>query len=117
MIFCFEAGQKFPSFDLEDSRKGEIELKEDILRTCCKLSFRVQLPRYLYLGGLGSGGGAEVGEGIGNMLQFSGGDDGGGYNDDDDVDDDDGYVDDDKVIMNDNYEKEHRVDKQRRGSA
>ena len=111
MIFCFEAGQKFPSFDLEDSRKGEIELKEDILRTCCKLSFRVQLPRYLYLGGLGSGGGAEGGEGIGNMLQFSGGRGGdGGY----DVDDDD---DDAKVIMNDNYEKEHRVDKQRRGSA
>ena len=113
MIFCFEAGQKLPPFDLEDSRKGEIESKEDILRTCCKLSFRVQLPRYLYLGGLGSGGGAEGGEEIGNTLQFSG-----GYNDDDgDVDDDDGYVDDDKVIMNDNYEKEHRVDKQRRGSA
>ena len=100
MIFCFEAGQKLPPFDLEDSRKGEIESKEDILRTCCKLSFRVQLPRYLYLGGLGSGGGAEGGEEIGNTLQFSGGDD-----------------DDDKVIMNDNYEKEHRVDKQRRGSA
>ena len=110
MIFCFQAGQKFPPFDLEDSRKGEIELKEDILRTCCKLvfkHFRAQLPRYLYLGGLGSGGGAEGGEGIGNTLQFSG-----GYNDDDD-----GYVDDDKVIMNDNYEKEHRVDKQRRGST
>ena len=96
MIFCFQAGQKFPSFDLEDSRKGEIELKEDILRTCCKLvfkHFRAQLPRYLYLGGLGSGGGAEGGEGIGNMLQFSGG------RGDDDVDDDDGYVDDGKVIM------------------
>ena len=43
-----------------------------------------------------------MGEGIGNMLQFSGGrGDDSGYDD----------VDDDKVIMNDNYEKEHRVDK------
>ena len=75
-------------------------MKEDILRTCCKLvfkHFRVQLPRYLYLGGLGSGGGAEGGEGIGNMLQFSGGDDDdGGYDGYDGYDD--GYVDDDKVI-------------------